>query len=133
MLIPILMIGFQNSISCADVVKKTTNVLLLVNQIIYNTKPAAYQMQLTVVKDQLIKEAARIKTYVCEVTLDTEMDEYRLSLYILASTRHIPKDLVATPNPMGKRFSRKVIASVVRDTSLSIATSVLRTHTKSQG
>jgi hypothetical protein len=31
----------------------------MMNQIIYNTKPTAYQKQLTVIKDQLIKEAAR--------------------------------------------------------------------------
>jgi hypothetical protein len=31
----------------------------MLNQIIYNTKPAAYQMQLTVIKGDLIKEDAR--------------------------------------------------------------------------
>jgi hypothetical protein len=37
-------------------------------------------MQLSVIKDQIIKEAARLKkddTYVSEITLDSEMNEYR--------------------------------------------------------
>jgi hypothetical protein len=42
----------------------------MINQIIYNTKPQAYPMQLTFIKDQLAVEATRIAkdgTHVKEV------------------------------------------------------------------
>jgi hypothetical protein len=44
----------------------------MMNQIIYNTKPQANQMQLTVIKNQLAMEAIRFEkdnNYVKEVTL----------------------------------------------------------------
>jgi hypothetical protein len=46
----------------------------MTNQIIYFTKPQAYQMQLTVIKDQLAMEAIRFEkdnTYVKEATLES--------------------------------------------------------------
>jgi hypothetical protein len=46
----------------------------MMNQIIYNTKPLAYQMQYTFIKDQLAIEAiyfAKYGTYVKEVTLES--------------------------------------------------------------
>jgi hypothetical protein len=45
----------------------------MMNQIIYNTKPQAYEMQLNVVKDQLAMEAIRFEkdhANVKEVTLE---------------------------------------------------------------
>jgi hypothetical protein len=45
----------------------------MLDQIIYNTKPAAYLMQLAIIKDQINTEDIRLKadlTYVHEVTLD---------------------------------------------------------------
>jgi hypothetical protein len=52
----------------------------MMTQSINNTKPAAYQMQLTLIKDQLNREVARFlkeANYVREVTLETVMDESR--------------------------------------------------------
>jgi hypothetical protein len=68
------------------------------NQTIYNTKPAVYQMQLTVFKDQLIKEAARYleeNSYVFEVTLEEVMDEYHniSEPSTMANKRHTQKVL----------------------------------------
>jgi hypothetical protein len=45
----------------------------MLDQIIYNTKAPAYQMQVTILKDQINIESIRLKndtTYVKEVTLD---------------------------------------------------------------
>jgi hypothetical protein len=52
----------------------------LINKMIYNTKPAAYQMLLTVIKYQLMKEDARKNTdanYESDVTRGSVMDKYR--------------------------------------------------------
>jgi hypothetical protein len=53
---------------------KTFGDVEMMNQIYYNTKPAVYQMQLTVIWDQLIKEPEcllKYSTYVHEETLET--------------------------------------------------------------
>jgi hypothetical protein len=52
----------------------------IMNQIIYNTKPQAYQMQLTVIKDQLAIEVisfGKDNNYVKEVTLESVQDKFR--------------------------------------------------------
>jgi hypothetical protein len=52
----------------------------MMNQIIYNTKPQAYQMQLTVIKDQLAMEAIcfeKDNNYVKEVTLESVQVKFR--------------------------------------------------------
>jgi hypothetical protein len=52
----------------------------MMNQIIYNTKPLAYQMQLTVIKNQLAMEAIRFdkdNSYVKEVTLESVQVKFR--------------------------------------------------------
>jgi hypothetical protein len=49
----------------------------MLNQIIYNTKPAAYLMQLTLFKGELIKEDERFlkdNNYVREVSQESVMD-----------------------------------------------------------
>jgi hypothetical protein len=72
-------------------------------------------MQSTVIKDQLIKEDAlflKDNTYVCYVTLESVMDEYR---NIFESLHHNkPKALskgsvmlAATPPPKGKKFPKQ--------------------------
>jgi hypothetical protein len=83
----------------------------MINQIVYNTKPAACQMQLTVIK----KEAARKKKdshSECEVTLDSVMDENRIIFESLHPSKPNPHPkgsvtLVATPTPKGKRFPKQ--------------------------
>jgi hypothetical protein len=60
------------------------------NQISYDTKPAAYQMQLTVIKGDLIKEDVRFlkdKNYVRHVTLESVMDDYRTIFNLSTPTR----------------------------------------------
>jgi hypothetical protein len=69
----------------------------MMNQIFYNTKPQANQMQLTVIKDQLPIEAIRFikyRNYVKEVTLDSFHVKFReIYATIQASkTRYNPKD-----------------------------------------
>jgi hypothetical protein len=52
----------------------------MLDQIIYNTKPAAYRMQLAIIKDQIILEDIRLKAdikYEREVTLDYVQAKYR--------------------------------------------------------
>jgi hypothetical protein len=52
----------------------------MLDQIIYNTKPAAYQMQLSIIKDQIRLEDIHLKadiTYVREFTLDYVQAKYR--------------------------------------------------------
>jgi hypothetical protein len=86
----------------------------MLNQIFYNTKPAAYQMQLTVIKGDLIKEDARFlkdNTYVIDVTLESVMDDHR-SIFESLHTNKIatpkgPVILVTTPPPKGKQFPKQ--------------------------
>jgi hypothetical protein len=114
----------------------------MMNQIIYSTKTAAYQMQLTVIKYQLIKDAARYlkdNIYDCEVSYGLVQD-ILLSLSILASLRHNPEDqscwllLPIRRENASLNNSRRAVACVVsRDTSLLIATRVLKTLTRSPG
>jgi hypothetical protein len=65
----------------------------MLNQIIYNTKPAAYQMQFTVIKGYLIKENARLEdaTYGRDVTLESVKDDYRNIFESLHTNRKIPR------------------------------------------
>jgi hypothetical protein len=87
----------------------------MMNLIIYNTIPAAYQMLLTVIKDQLSNEDARFlkdAAYVREVTLESVMDEYRHifeSIHANKSKAHAKGSvmLVATPPPKGKQFPKQ--------------------------
>jgi hypothetical protein len=83
------------------------------NQIIYNPKPQAYQIQLTVIKDQLAMEAIRFEkdnNYVKEVTLESDQVKFRkIYATIQASkTRGHSKDtpvmLLTTPK---KKFLKQ--------------------------
>jgi hypothetical protein len=81
----------------------------MLNQIIYNTKPAAYQMRLTEIKGVLIKEDARFlkdAAYVRDATLESVMDDYRNVFESLHTNKKAgPKGSVmrvATPSPKGK-------------------------------
>jgi hypothetical protein len=83
----------------------------MLNQIIYNTKPDAYQMQFTVIKRDLLKEDARFledNTYVRDVTLKSAMDDYRYIFESLHTNKKSTTEgsvmLVATPPPKGKKF-----------------------------
>jgi hypothetical protein len=60
----------------------------MLDQIIYNTKPAAYKMQLAIIKDQIITEDIRLKaeiSYIRKVTLDYVQAKYR---EIYATLKH---------------------------------------------
>jgi hypothetical protein len=90
----------------------------MLNQIIYNTKSAAYQMQLTVIKGDLIKEDARFfkdATYVRDITLESVIDDYRNIFESLHTNKKVPPKgsfmLVTTPRPEGKKFHKKFMKS----------------------
>jgi hypothetical protein len=86
----------------------------MLNQIIYSTKPAVYQMQLTVIKGDLFKEDARFlknAAYVRDVTLESVMDDLR-NIYESLNTKKKASPngsfmLVATPPPKGKIFAKQ--------------------------
>jgi hypothetical protein len=70
-------------------------------------------MQLTVIKDQLIKEDARFlqdNTYFCEVSLESVKAEYRNVFASLHSNKKKPPKgsvmLVATPSPKEKKLRK---------------------------
>jgi hypothetical protein len=64
----------------------------MINQIIYSTKPTAYQMKLTFFKDQLVKQAACSEGYPSfkwkeEFTLESVISDYRNSYETLNTTK----------------------------------------------
>jgi hypothetical protein len=86
----------------------------MLNQIIYSTKPAAYQMQLTVIKGDLIKEDTRVlkdANYVRDVTLESVMDDYRNIFESLHTQNKAPAKgsvmLLATQPPKGNTFPKQ--------------------------
>jgi hypothetical protein len=116
MKITILMNGLQNYTSFVGAYKCTTfGDVEILNQIIYSTKPAAYQMQLTVIKGDLIKEDARLlkdAAYVTDMKLESVMIYYRNIFESLHTNKKAtPKGsdlLVATPPPKGKKFTKQL-------------------------
>jgi hypothetical protein len=72
----------------------------MLDQIIYNTNAPAYQMQVTILKDQINAESIRLKndtTYVKEVTLDYVQAKFR-EIY---STLQLNKGRPSSSSPKG--------------------------------
>jgi hypothetical protein len=83
----------------------------MLNKIIYNTKPATYQME---IKGYLLKMDARFlkdNIYDRDVTLESVIDDYRNNFDSLHTNKKAtPKGsvmLVATPPPKGKKFPKQ--------------------------
>jgi hypothetical protein len=86
----------------------------MLNQIIYNTKPAAYKMKLTVIQGDLIEEDARFlkdASDVRDMRLESVMDDFRNIFESLHTNKKAPPKgsvmLVATPTPKGKIFHKQ--------------------------
>jgi hypothetical protein len=89
----------------------------MMDQIIYNTKAPAYQMQFTILKDQINTEAIRLKidkAYVKEVTLDYVQAKFREIYSTLQLHKGCPSSSVKGPvlllttgtSPTNKKFTK---------------------------